>query len=278
VAQLKRRHHYVWQYYLAAWAREDVVGCLRDSKIFETGTTNLAVETDFYRLSELTTGEQEFVSRLAMATADPLMKELNWGWLAVFLAPFKLREIALAGNMRPDLLERFDVVTANLEEDLHSKIEEKAISHIDELRFGRLAFLDSIEHRTTFLHFLAAQYLRTRKILDAMSHALRSAEGVRTDRVWGVLRHCFATNIGVSLSRHWQQTEVALLRAPDHSQFITSDQPVVNLHAMGKGLDEQVDKLVLFYPVSPHLALRWDPAASQQRLHTITLDAGSGRP
>src|SRR6266516_2440077 len=132
MTELKRRHHYVWQYYLAAWATKDMVVCLRDSKIFETGTTNLAVETDFYRFTDLTKEERDLVGLLAMATRDPLMKELNAGWLAMFLAPLKLRDDAHASNVRQDLLEQFEVVVANLEEDLHSKIEERAIPHIHE--------------------------------------------------------------------------------------------------------------------------------------------------
>jgi len=258
---------------LAAWATKDLVVCLRDSRIFETGTTNLAVETDFYRFTDLTKEERDLVGFLAMATPDPLMKELNAGWLAMFLVPVKLRDIAHASSVRQDLLGQFEVVCANLEEDLHAKIEERAIPHIHELRSGQLDFLNSVEHRTVFLHFLAAQYLRTRKILDAMRYTLRIVQGVRIDRVWSVLRHCFASNIGVSLSRLWEQTEVSLLQAPQQSEFITSDQPAVNLHATGKGLDEPVDQLVLFYPVSPQLALRWDPATSPQQLRKRSLSS-----
>lgn len=273
MSELKRRHHYVWQYYLAAWATRDLVTCLRDSRVFETGTGNLAVETDFYRFTDLTTHEQDLIARLAMATHDPLMRELNAGWLALFLAPLRLRELAHTSNANRELLDQLDVRIANLEEDLHSKIEERAIPHIDDLRHGRLDFLNSVEHRTTFLHFLAVQYLRTRKILDAMRYTLRNVPDVSIDRVWSVLRHCFATNIGVSLSWLWESTEVSLLQAPPQSHFITSDQPAVNLHATGKGLEQPVEQLVLFYPVSPQLALRWDPAAGSQRLRKASLSS-----
>ena len=269
VSELKRRHHYVWQHYLRAWERDGVVACLRGSRLFATGTTTLAVETDFYRVTDLSTNEQLLVARLALTTPDPLMRQMNAGWLEMFLAPAKLRKIAQDAQVHEELLEQFEVAYANLEEELHCKIEEAAIPHIDELRFGRLEFLNASENRTAFLHFLTTQCLRTRKMLDAMLYALPAIDGVRIDRVWSVLRHCFATNIGLSLSRLWEQTDVALLHAPHGSEFITSDQPTVNLHARGKPRDEPVDHVVIYCPLSPKLALRWDPTASARRLHQV---------
>lgn len=46
----KRRHHYVWQYYLKAWAEDERIFAMRGDRVFGTGTTDVAVVKDFYRV------------------------------------------------------------------------------------------------------------------------------------------------------------------------------------------------------------------------------------
>lgn len=60
----KRRHHYVWQFYLKAWASEEgAVWCRRrgEKRAFSTGTTMIGIRKDFYELRELTESDIELV-------------------------------------------------------------------------------------------------------------------------------------------------------------------------------------------------------------------------
>ena len=62
----KRKHHYVWEHYLDAWATDGQIWCRRADKYFPTSTENVGQRRDFYRLKELSDGDVAFVERLIM--------------------------------------------------------------------------------------------------------------------------------------------------------------------------------------------------------------------
>jgi len=57
----KRKHHYVWKYYLKPWVSDDQVVCLRDHKVFKTSLENVANSRDFYRLKEMSEADIYFL-------------------------------------------------------------------------------------------------------------------------------------------------------------------------------------------------------------------------
>ena len=259
-AHYKRRHHYVWQYYLSAWEENGTVICRRDGQTFRTGTSALGVEKDLYRLKELTTAEVDLIREICFGdTVDPFLRKLNAGWLPVFLGPFALRHLAKIMQLESqELTEALALVESNTEEDLHAVIERESIPYIDALRAGKTNFISSNGDCAKFLHFLCVQYFRTPKMRHALDMALDNLPDVRTDHVIGLMRHMFATTVGWGLHCRFDETTVTLLTAPPGHEFITSDQPVINLHAVGTEMFEPVEKLTLYYPVSPTVALVWD--------------------
>ena len=64
----KRRHHFVWQYYLKAWTVAGRIACWRNGQVFRTDPTNVAVEKDFYRLRDISERDVATISAVA-ATA-----------------------------------------------------------------------------------------------------------------------------------------------------------------------------------------------------------------
>ena len=59
---IKRRHHHVWQYYLRPWTTDGQLFCLMEDRIFPTGTTAIAVETDFYKIEKITATDIALIS------------------------------------------------------------------------------------------------------------------------------------------------------------------------------------------------------------------------
>lgn len=256
----KRRHHTVWQYYLAAWERDGVVACLRDGRSFSTGTQVLGVRTDFYALKELSPLEEAFVRRFGLDRTEPFVRRLNEGWLNMFLAPFKVRrELESRGVDPTATVKPFEVLESNAEEDLHAEIEARSIEHLNALRADDLRFLqEDGDDRGKFLHYLCVQYFRTPKLQANVVEAARHAPGLRGEHIWPVLRHIYATSMALSLVRKWSELRVSLLRAAPGSEFITSDQPVINLCGVDTPPSEEVTELAFYYPVGPTRALLID--------------------
>jgi len=265
----KRRQHYVWQYYLKAWATDDTVACLRDGRVFRTGTINLALETDFYRLRELTPAELSVVDEFIKNSPENI-RNLQRGWLPRFTAVFELsRRLGEVGPPNPELSAALDEAINNLEEDLHSFIETETIPHIDSLRARDLSFFDSATDVTGFLHFLAVQYLRTNKMRSDTIAALSGVRGIEVANMWGLLSHILATNFSYSLLSNRKDLRVTLLDHGDGPEFITADQPLINLRAVGLPPEMQAQDLLLYYPISPSTALllapHQPPGGMQQR-------------
>lgn len=254
----KRRHHYVWQHYLRAWSVDGVVTCLRDGRVFRSSTENLAVKTDFYRLNKLSANEIGFIRKICLEPAEPFLREINRRWLPLFLAPYALKELAQAvGGESPALKQEIDEYISNAEEDLQGHIEAQALDYLAKLREGILDFLATADERASFTHFLAVQYFRTVNIRDAVSTSLEGLQEVEVERMWGVMSHIFSTNVSYALFQRFDQSRVTLITAPSGSEFITADQPVINLEAVGTQVREPVDDLTLYYPISPTAALLW---------------------
>lgn len=245
------------------------VACWRRGRTFSTGTRGLAVRTDYYQLKEMSNVELAFVRKICFDNADPFLASLNRGWLPAFVGPFVLRRLAAAMRVdSPEIAEELERMVSNAHEDLHMNIEARSIGHLDALRNRDLSFVET-EEVGDFLHFLAVQYFRTPRIKENVSKALDGATGIRVDHIWGLLGHVFATNVAFALFGRRKETTFSLLVAPDGAEYITTDQPVINRHAVGTAVFEQVEQLALYYPVSPTLALLVEPngvgSAPEQR-------------
>jgi len=271
----KRRHHYVWQHYLRAWAVDGRVACLRDGTVFASDTANLAIEKDFYRLRELTDADLVVVEGM-LTKATPALQKLHQGWVTMFTALAKIRRAASdVGLMSEELEQALAEATHNLEEDLHAGIETSATTHLDALRTGDLDFLGSPEEFGQFAYFLGVQHMRTKKRREAPVAAVADIPipGFDMNRAWGVLSHIFATNIGYGVMSRRAATRVTVLEAPSEAPFITADQPVVNLRAHGKPAAEETTELTMYYPVSAGRALLLEVDQGDGEVESRQIDA-----
>lgn len=114
------------------------------------------------------------------------------------------------------------------------------------------SFLDDEAIAMEFFHAIAEQYCRTKKIKEGTNNAVMELKNpnIRGHNVWILIRHSLAFKMGLSL--FYNKYQVCLLENFD-GNFITTDQPVINIHAdCGNKIPEDFE---LFYPISPSLAL-----------------------
>jgi hypothetical protein len=254
----KRRQHYVWKKYLEPWCVEGKIWCHRyGTPPFHTNPINVAVKRDFYKLTQLTKNDILFIKKLAI---DPIkneaLRELNAGWISTFDNVFKINHNLRSTDWIPkEFINELDHIMHNLDENFQNEIENIAESYLDSLNRGDSSFYWNDEHAVGFIYFLTNQYFRTKNIRDSVRRLDGIApEEVSIERVWPIMRHIFTTCVGFNLYAKRSEYNLVILNNESDLDFITSDQPVQNVHAAGR-LGELIDEVELYYPISPKRAI-----------------------
>lgn len=250
----KRRHHYVWREYLRPWSENEKIWCKMDGEYFNANLMNIAQKKDFYKLKELSTQDIIAIKKMLIDPLPKHLQDLNKGWLDIFNMVFSMKRFTSDLGINSTPLENFyDEAIHNLEEDMHSKIECDAIQLLRQILNEDISFYQDDEQALNFIFYLCVQYMRTNKMRDGMVKAFNNSNILNMDKVWSITAHILATNMGWSLYSDRQNFSLVLLKSDSAYEFITGDQPVINTHAtMNK---TPPDKLELFYPVSPRLAI-----------------------
>ena len=84
---------------------------------------------------------------------------------------------------------------------------------------------------------------------------MSSFNGYNIDAMWPVLRHTSATNVGFSLYQDRKEFRPILLENKSKVPFITGDQPIINTYAVGLELEDNLEDLEFYYPLTPAIAL-----------------------
>jgi len=254
MSTLQKRQHYVWRYYLLAWAREEQIYCVREPSktAFSSNVANIAGETFFYRIDELDADDLAYLEGVISRATRPELQALNRGWIENFQRSFAIRR-HLAGigltDVQPATLEReFDVIEKTVAERYHGGLERRMQPLLDRLRAGDAAFYAEQKPAHTFIDFLAHQFFRTARMRDMMA-ALPRLIPHTPERTWPIESFVYATNVASSLVAQRTDYRITLLVNATSFPFVTSDQPVINLNSH-KDAD-----LRLYYPLGPDLAL-----------------------
>jgi hypothetical protein len=72
------------------------------------------------------------------------------------------------------------------------------------------------------------------------------------ERIWNIIIHMSATNIGGSLYLERKRRKLIIVNNRTDVAFITGDQPVINLKGARPA---PADRLSIFYPIAPNAAL-----------------------
>jgi len=252
----KRHHHYVWRYYLRPWSSNGKIACLREGKLFSPNLMGVGQERDFNKLKELTPDEIEFIKNLAIARSNKRLQEVHLNLLKQFTFIFQFRKfIEAMGIKDPEAFEMIETAIHNIEEDLHTDIENTAIKYLDSILREDIGFYDKDEDCMEFLLFLSVQHQRTEKIKKSVLEAVKDVKIVEFENVWNVLRHIFATNVAWVLYAERKVFRMILLKNESSIEFITGDQPVINTYYSIGVNKTPPNEFELYYPVSPKLAI-----------------------
>lgn len=223
---------------------------MQGGRIFQTGTPRVAVERDFYKLSQLTQNDLQLL-RAMIAKGSPSAKSMHENLFRLLLAPFRVADQVKSSPQRPMIEKQLDEYASNVLEDYHASIEASFIPLLEGALDGDISFYDD-ERCIPFLNYLCTQYMRTKGIKERSIALTRENGGSDLSRIWNILIHVFSTNIGAGLFLERKRRKLVLLRNHTDVPFITGDQPAINLKANGP---EPPEDLSIYYPISPQLAL-----------------------
>lgn len=268
-----RHHHYVWRYYLRSWAPNEKIACLMEGKAFESNIMGIGQKRDFYKLKELNSDDFAFIKKLAIDSSPKHFQSLHENLVNQFNLVFQLKElIKLRGIDDDGLNNLFDMVIHNLEENLHTGIESMAKKYIESVLREDIEFYYTDAGCMDFMYFLCVQYMRTEKIRKSVLEAVGSVKTVNFEKIWNVLSHIFATNMGWVFYAERKSFKIILLKNETTKEFITGDQPVINTYAnIGMSITPP-DKVELYYPVSPRIAILISEKEEYKEIHRKLLN------
>lgn len=282
----------MFQAYLKNWATEEKLWCYRDGKCFRANTANVAQERDFYRIRDINNDEEKFL--LVLATHLPediatVMKKhltlykrpLTWQQSVSGLIN-EVKETLYKNKPIPDSIQNLfrkgeqltESAVNDLIEDLYSMEEGMLTTFLVELKHNKRDFYDNPyaispivfrDSKQAFLYAVCSQHFRTKGAysrwkagFDTLDENLLNAleinkNNIRPEHIaYHVFLH-FEGNIVDYLET--KCAKLAVLANDTSIPFLTSDQPVINLKANYQTIEEQVDEIIFYYPITPHLAL-----------------------
>lgn len=249
----KRRHHHVWQLYLKSWTINDKIWCFRDRKIFNPNTVNVAVERDFYKLHILTKADIDLIKFLVIEKSPPYSKASHERFLDLLTLPARFME-ENRGQLKniEKIQAALDVYMCNILEDHHSRIESSFTPLLKNIISEDISFYKNDDDSMKFSYYIATQYMRTKKIKERIIEELKEKSHIDLTRIWVILSEFFSENIAATLFVERKRRSLTLIKNSTGMEFITGDQPVINLEMK---YPESASELVLYYPISPRLAL-----------------------
>ncbi len=244
----KRRQHHVWRRYLNAWSTNGQVHCLMNNRIFSARTTKVAVEQDFYKIGKLTAADIALIRLLVIDVKGlhPLTRNNHEDFLKMMIAPTVFEGHSAETD---DLIDTFHT---NALEDYHARIESSFLPLLESALRRDLSFYSDGESCITLFHFMATQHMRTKGIKVKTIDILKQKCNVDASRIWGIMSHMFAANIGMGLYLERTKRKLVLVENTTDEAFVTGDQPLINLHGDG---EKPPEALSWYYPISPALAL-----------------------
>ncbi|WP_158253209.1 DUF4238 domain-containing protein [Marinobacter maroccanus] len=266
---LKRKHHHVWAHYLRNWQGDSLPkGSLfqltKKGRINATSSKGVACEKDFYKVNALGSDDLRFLKKLANHPENSTLREINQSFvqdMSVLSFASDFYKTTISQRRRNELKR----ICANAIEELHSGYEDAVRDELDRLARGDVSVL-SPRASPELCGYLGLQITRTKAFKE---RALASEDGLKTGgyrlnlrRLWWALHILLGNNIGASL--FLDEANFCLLQNESSEAFLTSDQPIVNIHQTpSKGF-------TILYPLSPRLALQGGDGIGDNRQRVVS--------
>lgn len=252
---ITKRQHYVWREFLGNWTDEESIPTLikSKSKIITTNLMNVAQQRHFYKFNVYNKLEIAFLKHMCSTTNGPI-KKLQEDMLEAVLMFNELKSIHKDAKIEDS--HHLNILEKNGFEEFHTAIESQGRRLINCRSLKDLKLFSTHENKFEALMFLCFQYFRTKKQREQIN---KEFIGNRTDfdadNVFSFVVLILATKIAQNISFD-KNISYTLLEINSDLEFITTDQPVINL--LGDLKDENGNTLDMnfYYPIAPKFAIK----------------------
>lgn len=293
--KITKKHHYVHRAYLSAWTSDRTTSgslwCLMkpSGKVINSNVMNLAQQRYFYEFKKLTELEKMMVGILGRSKNKNIMA-LN----PYHILMHHCKIWALEKQIEPiDENVGFDAIRKQSGEMLQGVYEQFGPEYLDKLTEEDCSFFLEQETRMDFISYLMMQYVRTDRMRSSWKKVFANLvelklgfeneilqvkgilgqngvslceETVRAelcdidsnlsmDKVYPYILDSITTELTYAFAVG-NSMRLEFLKAPDGINFITADQPAVNLAADPFNEAEIPKSMVLYYPIGPKTAIR----------------------
>lgn len=239
--QVKKNHHYVWGHYLARWSDDgkNVWHTTQAGKVVRHSVKSFCKEDYFYKVDVLTPAQLKIIHYLS-SQSPQVLQDLHKTHLSDAL---KIQQLETAlrdrGQLTAEVSEVIHAMRCNMLENMHAAHESDAKPIIDSLVKGDISAVRRPEHLIKFTTFLGHQLTRTKSFRNTVALAADVAEisNISIDdlsgdinKCWWFISYMFGMNIGMNLYCTKSKDRHCLLINNTPTKFITSDQPIINLH------------------------------------------------
>lgn len=250
-----KRQHYVWQEYLRSWAHGELIYTLLSEKneVKKISLVGVAQQRYFYKLIELTDLEiRELESFIKKSHSS--LQGLQSDFLFAFTSYSKIAKQSKA-NSSTSQSEKLRELEINTMEKAHGMIEGFGAKLIACSSFEDINTLFSInDDKYHAIIFLCLQHFRTSKMKSAISQTFEGKEKILADNTWNIMAFLMGTNVAMNLSLD-RQLVIRYFNNLTDIDFVTTDQPAINLLANNTDEEGNVKELELYYPLSPRAAI-----------------------
>ncbi|MGK0665878.1 DUF4238 domain-containing protein [Serratia marcescens] len=260
IFEKKTKHHYVWAHYLRDWTIDgtNIWYITKKSNIACDSVRGLGFEKNFYKMGELKESDKELIS-LIINKSNETLRGIHWDFVDMIFKTQKIISLLSPSVKEKSGLNLDEIMRSNLFENYLSKQESRVIEILSELKKGNLLCLEDKKTYYDFCYFLGYQFSRTLKMKKLLILALDKTPGqikVRErlndfyERNWWFMCSFMATNLSYDMSLNTER-KLMLLENESSIDFLTSDQPLININPEGSE-GESVD---YYYPLSGRKAL-----------------------
>lgn len=257
--ELRRNNHYVWANYLKKWSSDNlnVWHTTQTKKSSRGSIKGVAVERDFYQVQHITSEWRDFI--LAFSEISPKeLQEKHHSYLNDFLKVQEYKRIyKLKGKKNKKIDDHFNAWKSNAIENLHTAHESDVKEILIALENKNLTVLDDVQTMCKFLSFFSHQITRTKPFKTKILANIKNEDlKVMYQKTWWFISYIIGMNMGKSFFETRKIDIHCLLINETTEDFITSDNPIINVH---QSLDEDVLAVPLeneddsFYAISPKI-------------------------
>lgn len=261
--EAKKRHHYVWARYLTRWGNgtKNVFYTTRTGKIAHDSVRAIAADDYFYKTTTLTDFHIEVIKGFSRQSPERLQQQ-HMSYLNDFLQMQRAETIYRGlGDGNPEVERHLHAMKCNLLENLHASHEKAALPVLAGLADEQFDHMQDQQSMIEFMAFFGHQISRTKAFRDGVIQVLSRRTPLEIKvadamaDAWWFLSYMFGMNLGLSLYADRNNARHALLINNTKSRFITSDQPVVNVHScVSETAFAAPEHADFYYPISPRVA------------------------